>query len=282
MATNTVKVADLAKVQDIEFTTRFAENIGKLMDLLGVSESIKMAPGTQLVTYSVTGTLESGTVTEGEDIPLSKYKTERGETYTLDFDKWRKQTTMEAVAKRGYEQAVTKTDDQMLLDIQKGIRKAFFTFLATGTGTATGATFQAALAQAWGQLQVKFEDTDATPLYLVNPLDLADDLGGAQVTMQTAFGFSYIKNVLGLGDVLVDTNVPQKTVYATAKENINVYHCDASEIDGFEFYTDETGLVGVHHDTEYKNTTLETVAVSAFTIFCEYKDRIVKSTINPS
>ena len=42
--------------------------------------------------------------------------------------------------------------DAMLKDIQKGIRKDFFDFVATGTGKASGATFQATLANAWGQL----------------------------------------------------------------------------------------------------------------------------------
>lgn len=281
MAENTVKVADLAKVQDVEFATRLSENISKLLALLGASESVLMAPGTQLKIYKTSGTLEGGTVGEAEDIPLSKYENKLDKTVELDFKKWRKQTSMEAIAKRGYEQAVSRTDERMLLDIQKGIRDDFFTFMKTGSGEASGATFQAALAAAWGQLQVKFEDTDATSLYLVNPLDIADYLGTAQVSLQTAFGFTYIENFIGLGSVLVDSKVDKGTVYATAKENLNIYHCDCGSIDGFDFYSDDSGLVGVHHDTEYKNATLETVAVSAFSIFPEYLDRIVKATINP-
>lgn len=279
MAENTIKVADLAKVQDIEFVNKFNGGVAKLLEVLGKTESIKMALGTQIKVYKTAGTLQSGTVAEGEEIPLSKYTNELAATYALDFEKWRKQTTMEAVAKRGYEQAVSDTDEKMVRDIQKGIRKNIFDFLATGTGSATGATFQQALAQAWGQVSVKFEDDDATPIFFVNPLDVADYLGTAQVSMQTVFGFSYIKNFLGLGDVVIISNVPEGKVYATAKENINVYSADCAEIEGFAFYGDETGLIGVHHDTEYKNTTLETVAVSAIKVFPEYLDRIIVSTI---
>ena len=46
------------------------------------------------------------------------------------LNKWRKGTTAEAILKGGYEQAVGATTDQMVKDIQKTIRNAFFTFLA--------------------------------------------------------------------------------------------------------------------------------------------------------
>lgn len=277
---NTIKVADLAKVQDVEFVNKFNGGFDKLLELLGKTEAIKMAPGTVLKVYKTSGTLESGAVEEGADIPLSKYKNELAATYELDFKKWRKQTTLEAIAKRGYEQAVSDTDEKMVRDIQKGIRGDIFAFLETGTGEASGTTLQMALAQAWGQVAVKFEDDDATPIFFVNPLDIAGYLGSAQVTMQTAFGFSYIENFLGLGDVLVSSNVTQGKVCATAKENINVYSADCAGIEGFAFYNDETALIGVHHDTEYKNTSLETVAVSGIKVFAEYLDRIIVSTIS--
>ena len=52
--------------------------------------------------------------------------------------KWRKSTTAEAILKGGYDQAVGATTDKMVRDVQKTIRTDLFTFLATGTGTATG------------------------------------------------------------------------------------------------------------------------------------------------
>lgn len=279
MAANTIKVADLAKVQDIEFVRKFNGGIGKLLEVMGKTSTIVLPNGSVLKVYKTTGTLNTDQVGEGEEINLSKYKTELVDTIELEFDKFRKQTTVEAIAKKGYRQAVTETDAKMVLDIQKGIRKDIFTFLATGTGSATGTTFQRALANAWGQLSVAFEDDAATPIYFVNPLDIAAYLGNAAVTMQTAFGFSYIENFLGLGTVVVISDVPQETVYATAKENINVVSCDCGSIEGFDFYGDQTGLIGVAHETTYKNGSLDTVAISGVKLYAECIDRVVKSTI---
>ena len=71
------------------------------------------------------------------------------------------------------------TMSALLKDVQKGIKKDFFDMLATGTGAATGATFQAAIAQTWGKLQVLFEDTDIDAVYFMNPEDVADYLSSA-------------------------------------------------------------------------------------------------------
>ena len=146
-----IKKADLARVREIEFTEMFGYSIKKLMEALGVTRKIAKQAGTVLKSYKATGTLEDGAVAEGETIPLSKYKTEPVNYQEITLKKWRKATSAEAITDRGYDQAVEMTTDEMLKDVQKGIRKDFFTFLATGTGTATGATFQATLAQAWGQ-----------------------------------------------------------------------------------------------------------------------------------
>lgn len=279
MATNTIKVADLAKVQNVEFVNKFNGGAQKLLDLLGASEVITVAPGTAINVYKTSGTLNTTQVGEGEEISISKYKNELADTYELSIKKYRKQTTAEAIAKRGYEQAVTATDDKMVKDIQKALRGDIFTFLATGTGSATGTTFQKALANAWAKVEIAFEDDSATPIYFVNPLDIADYLGTASVTLQTAFGLSYIENFLGLGTVIVDSKVPQTKVYATAKENIDVYSCDCSAIEGFDLYTDETGLIGIGHASEYSNAALETLALTGMGVFAEYLDRIIVSTI---
>ena len=75
---NTVKAADLAKVRDVDFAERFTTGLDTLMKMLGVTRKIEKKAGETLKVYKVTGTLESGTVAEGEVIPLSKYST----TYT--------------------------------------------------------------------------------------------------------------------------------------------------------------------------------------------------------
>ena len=218
--TKTVKSADLAKVRDVDFTEQFVAGIQTLMTMLGVTRKLEKKAGETLKVYKVTGTLESGTVAEGEVIPLSKYTTSYTPIGEATLKKWRKVTTAEAISEKGYGQAVNDTNAKMLKDIQKGIRGDFVKFLATGTGAANGVGLQAAMAQVWGQMQVLFEDTSIETVYFMNPLDVADYLGSAQISTQTAFGMSYIQNFLGMGTAILASDVPKGKIYATAAENI--------------------------------------------------------------
>lgn len=280
---NTVKAADLAKVRDVDFTERFSADLGTLMKMLGVTRKIEKKAGEILKVYKVTGTLQDGTVAEGEVIPLSKYKT----TYTAigeaELKKWRKVTTAEAISEKGYGQAVNDTNARMLKDIQKGIRSQFVTFLGTGTGTATGVGLQAAMAQVWGQMQVLFEDTSIETVYFMNPLDVADYLGSAQISTQTAFGMSYIENFLGMGTAILASDIPKGKIYATAAENIVLYYIPVTSADmaqAFDLTADATGLIGIHTGATYDNLSAETVAASGVGLFAEKLDGIVVGTIN--
>ena len=282
--TNLIKKEDLVRAREIEFVTLFGESINKLIGALGVTRKIPKQAGYTLKTYKAKGTLQDGTVAEGDLIPLSKYQTEAVSYAEIVLKKWRKATSAEAIIEKGYDQAVQMTTDRMLKDVQKGIRADFFTFLATGTGTATGATFQAALAQAWGQLQVLFEDDSIEAIYFMNPLDVADYLATAQITTQTAFGMTYVENFLGLGTVIFDSKVPQGKIYATAKDNIVLYYVPVNGADlgnAFSFTADQTGLIGIHEEADYKHMTAEDTVMSGVVLFAERLDGIVKSTITP-
>jgi hypothetical protein len=279
---NTIKAADLAKVRDVDFTERFSASIATLMKMLGVTRKIEKKAGEVLKAYKVTGTLQSGVVAEGEIIPLSKYNTTYEPIGEAVLKKWRKETTAEAISSKGFGQAVNDTNDKMLKDIQKGVRSNFVSFLATGTGTASGVGLQAALAQAWGQLQVLFEDTAIQAVYFMNPLDVADYLGAAQISTQTAFGMSYVENFLGMGTVILASDVPKGKVYATAAENIVLYYIPVTSSDmaqAFDLTADATGLIGIHTGATYNNLTAETVAASGVGLFAEMLDGIVISTI---
>lgn len=279
---NLIKKADLVKAREVEFVNIFSENIKKLIEALGVTRKIPKQAGYTLKSYKATGTLENGEVAEGETIPLSKYQTVAVNYKEITLKKWRKATSAEAIISGGYDQAVQMTTDRMLLDVQKGIRGDFFTFLATGTGTATGVGFQAALAQAWGQLQVKFEDDSIEAVYFMNPLDVADYLAKAQITLQTAFGMTYVENFLGLGTVIFDSKVPKGTIYATAKDNIVLYYIPVNGADlgeAFDFTSDQTGLIGIHETPDYSNMTASDTVVSGIVLFAERLDGIIKSTI---
>lgn len=280
---NTVKEADLAKTRDVDFTLQFESNIQTLVNMLGVTRLIPKNAGEVLKVYKVTGSLkDDGVVKEGEVIPLSKYSTTYTAVGEAKLKKWRKMTTGEAISSKGYAQAVNDTNNKMLRHVQDKIRADFIAFLATGSSTTEGVGLQGALAQAWGQLQVKFEDTSAQAVYFANPLDVADYLGTAQVSLQTAFGMSYIENFLGIGTLILASDVPKGTVYATAAENIVGYYIPVDSADmgtAFELTADETGLIGIHTGAEYSTLGVETVVVSGVGFFAENLAGIVKATI---
>lgn len=279
---NLIKKADLARAREIEFTYNFSEGVRKLMEALGVTRKIAKQAGTVLKAYKASGTLENGAVAEGDTIPLSKYKTDSVSLGEITLKKWRKATSAEAIVERGYDQAVEMTTDRMLRDVQKAIRADLFTSLATGTGTASGADFQAVLAQAWGQLQVKYEDDAIQAVYFVNPLDIADYLAEASISTQTAFGMAYVEDFLGLGTVIMNASVPKGKIYATAKENIVLYYIPVNGADlgeAFDFTSDETGYIGIHETPDYTNMTASDTVVNGMVFFAERIDGVVVGTI---
>lgn len=279
---NLIMSADLARARETEFVYMFGESIKKLVEALGVTRKIPKQAGYTLKAYKATGTLQDGNVAEGDLIPLSKYVTEPVAFDEITLKKWRKATSAEAIIEKGYDQAVEMTTDAMLKDVQKGIRKNFFDFLGTGTGVATGDTFQATLAQSWGQLQVLFEDDEIESVYFMNPLDVADYLATAQISLQTAFGMTYVKDFLGLGTVIFNSSVPKGKVYATAKNNIVLYYIPVNGADlneAFSFTSDQTGYIGIHEAPDYTNMTASDTVVSGIVLFAERLDGIVVGTI---
>lgn len=280
--TNLITSADLVKAREIEFTYTFGDSIKKLMEALGVTRKIAKQAGTVLKAYKATGVLQDGNVAEGDLIPLSKYVTEPVNIEEIKLKKWRKATSAEAIIEKGYTQAVTMTTDAMLKDVQKGIRKTFFDFLATGEGKANGATFQAALANSWGQLQVLFEDDEIESVYFMNPLDVADYLATANISLQSAFGMTYVKDFLGLGTVIFNSSVPKGKIYSTAANNLVLYYVPVNGADlgeAFNFTSDITGLIGIHETPDYTNMTASDTVVSGVVLFAERIDGVVVGTI---
>lgn len=279
---NMIKKSDLARVREIDFTLMFTESLRKLTEALGVTRKVAKQAGTVLKTYKATGTLDEGKVAEGETIPLSKYTTEAVSYGEITLKKWRKATSAEAIIDRGYDQAVGMTTARMLKDVQKAIRKDFFAFLATGTGTATGAGLQAALAQTWGKLQTLFEDDDIQAVHFINPLDIADYLATATITTQTAFGMTYVEDFLGMGRVFMNSSVPKGTIYSTAQDNLVLYYVPVNGADlneAFSFTSDETGYIGIHEEPDYTNMTASDTVVNGMNLFAERLDGVVKTNI---
>lgn len=284
--TNAITTAQMVKVREVDFVQQFTHNsLNKLTEVLGVTRRIPMQEGTTLYVYTTTGTLGNGAVPEGEIIPLSKYERTKTPIGEITLKKWRKATTAEAIMKSGYDEAVRATDAALLRDVQKTVRTDFFSLLngtITGAESVTGANLQAVLAGAWGKLQVLFEDDTAEAVHFVNPLDVAEYLKTANITTQTAFGFNYVEDFLGLGTVVMSSRVTQGTIISTAKENIILYYLTMAGDIGNKFglTVDDLGVIGIKGDIPTENRAqLETLVMSGIQFFVEYAGGVVKGTI---
>lgn len=284
--TNLVTAAKMKRVREVDFVQQFTHtSLNKLIEVLGVTRKIPMMEGTTMYMYSTSGTLQSGAVGEGEIIPLSQYEQTKTAVGEITLNKWRKAVSAEAIKKSGLDTALVETDTALLRDVQKGIRTSFFNFLngtITGSTAATGVGLQAALANAWGKLQVKFEDDTAQAVYFVNPEDIADYLGKADISLQTVFGMNYIENFLGLGTVIMSSQVTKGTFVATAKENIIMYYLTmgGDVATAFDLITDETGYIGIK--SGYQNeerAQIESLVMDGIQFLVEYAAGVVKGTI---
>ena len=281
---NLIENSDLARVRQIDFVSMFGYNTKKLMELLGVMRLIPKQAGTMLKRHTVVGTLEDGIVEEGDIIPLSKYRTEDTPLKEIELKKWRKATSAEEILDKGYDQAVDETNDKMLQDIQGKIRTGIISSLTIdGQPTASGANTQAALADAWGKLANIFENDAVETVYFLNPMDIASYLATAQITVQQAFGFSYVENFLGLGTVILNSGITAGTFKATAKQNMVGYYVPANEADlakAFDFVSDETGLIAVHEYADYDRLTADSTFLSGIEIFADNEAGVISGTIS--
>lgn len=271
----------LGTAQSIDFANKFGTKLGDLTEILGVHRKISMPVGTVIKTYQSTVTLADGNVEPGAVIPLSKVELTEGPTKELKWDKRRKAVPAEDIQKYGFERAINITDNKLLTELQKDLRTKLFKNLAAGTGAATGAGVQAALAQAWGQVQVAFEDDAVITIAFVNPLDVADYLAKANITIQNAFGMSYVKNFLGVDLVMMSSRVTKGTAYVTAAENLVLAYADVNgEIDkAFDFVKDSTGVIGVTKDINKQRLTAETITLSGLELYAEILDGVIVTTI---
>lgn len=280
--TNTTVQADLI-AQSIDFVEQFQDSIKKLREILGVTRLTPMPVGNQIKIYKSTVTKASGTVGEGEVIPLSKVKKELDSTLTLEYSKYRKTITAEAIQASGFNAAVADTDNKLLKEIQKDIKSTMFGYLTNTTGvtTATGADFKAAIGATLGQLAVKWEDDDIQSVLFVNPIDFYNYLGGADITVQTAFGMSYLQNFFGFNTVIISSNIPSGKMAATAVNNLNMAYAQVTGNLGtaFNFTTDETGLIGITHNPVNDSVVYQSVILDAVKLFPERLDGIVLTTI---
>lgn len=284
--TNLITAEDLKKVREQDFVRQFEHNsLAKLLEVIGVTRRIPMMEGTTLYTYEITGTLENGAVPEGEVIPLSEYEQTKTPVGEITLKKWRKAASAESIKKSGYNVAVRDTDAALLRDVQKDVRSQLFTFIngdISGTTTAHGVDLQSALADGWGQLQVIFEDDAVEPVYFVNPLDVATYLGAAQISTQTAFGMNYIEDFLGLGTVVMSSQITAGTFVATAKQNFIMYYLTmgGDVARAFGLRTGDLQYIGIN--SGYRNeerAQIESLVMDGITVLVEYAAGVVKGDV---
>lgn len=287
---NLTKASDLKKIREVDFVQQFTHNsLAKLLEVLGVTRKIPMMEGTTMYYYSMSGELaNNGAVGEGEVIPLTEIQQTKTPVGEITLKKWRKGVSAEAIKKSGYQVAVRDTDAKLLSLVQNSIRSDLFSFLngtITGSTAIVGSGLQDALAKAWGQLQILFEDDTAQAVYFLNPLDVADYLGKANITVQTAFGMNYIEDFLGLGTVIMSSRITQGSFIATAKENFIMYYLtmNGDVADAFSLTADELGYIGIASGIQNsERAQIESLVMDGIQFLVEYAAGVVKGTIDDS
>ena len=280
---NETTTRDLAPAISIDFTSRIHDNIETIQRILGITEMTPMAAGTLIKLYKETVTIAEQ-VSEGEVIALSKVKRELAKTIELGLGKYRKQVTAEAIQKYGRDRAINRTDEKLIGEIRKTVKAGFFSAIGLGTGTApAGDNLQAALAYVWAALQKKYVDTDVTPVYFVSSDDVADYLAKGTITLQTAFGFTYVENFLGLGTAFIHPELTKGEVIGTVVENLNGAYVPATGGDlaeSFQLTGDESGFVGMTHQIETDNASITTLLFCSVIFYPELLDGVIKGSIS--
>lgn len=276
--------------REVDFVTRFNDNWESLRNIMGIVRPIRKTPGTQLISYTAEIALESGAVEPGEVIPYSKATITQAAKADLTIEKYAKAVPIEDVNKYGAEIAVEKSDDAFLTKLQNVVLTKFYTFLKTGTLTKTATTWQDALAKAQGEVLNKFAamQKDVTAVVgFANILDAYDYLGTADITVQTQFGLTYIKDFLGYSTLflLPATQIDRNMVIATPVENIDLYYIDPGDSEfarlGLNYTVQgETNLIGFHAQGNYSTAVGESYALMGMALWSEYLDGIAKITVS--
>ncbi|TDM12662.1 phage capsid protein [Macrococcus bovicus] len=282
----TVSTLDNYPEKSIDHVYRFEQSLKDFQNALGISRLMPVAEGVTIKFYGKpTVTLADGNVPEGDLIPLSYVTPAVESTKELTLKKYRKATSGEAIQRYGKDKAVELTDDALLKEIQKNIRKDMFTLVQSGSAqTSLNAAngLQAALATVWGSLQTIFEDDTVRPIVFVHPMDIAQAIADKQLSLETTFGLNYYTDVTGTV-VFSSTQVTKGSIYATAAENLVVAYISADSSDlaqTFALTSDDTGFIGMTHFVSHETLTQQTLAVSGVLMYPERLDGIVKVALS--
>lgn len=281
---NTTTTAQMQiTARELDFVSRFTANMDALREIMGVMRPIRKAPGTRLVSYKASVTLQDGAVAEGDEVPLSKATVTEAFHKDLELKKHRKRVTAEAVNKYGAAIAVQKTDDALLNEIRGEILDDFYSFALTGTLTGSFDTFQMAVSMAVAKVKDKFKKMRLNygqVVVFANTLDVGKYQGSANITVQTKAGIEYVKDFTGVDTMIVSSEIPEGKVVAIPVDNIIMYYIDPSDGDfaalGLEYTTgnDATNLIGVHKEGVYERVSGDTHTLSGIALWAEYLDAV--------
>ncbi|RHV87195.1 hypothetical protein DXA96_13840 [Lachnospiraceae bacterium OF09-33XD] len=278
------------RAREIDFVTSFGKNLQALLDVMGITRMIRKENGSVLKTKKVSGTLQSGEVAEGDEIPLSQYTVEETPFDTIRIEKYRKGVSIEAIAEKGYDAAVQSTDDEFKSDLINKVSDRFYAQLKAGSLVGHETTWQMAVAMAIGKVIDKFQKMKRTATGValwVNTLDVYKYIGAANITLQTAFGFKYIQDFMGANVVFISSEIPENVVVATPLNNIVAYYVDPGDSEfvraGLQYTTDtETGFIGFHAQGTYERAISDMFAIMGLRLFCEYQDAIAYIAVGSS
>lgn len=276
--------------REVDFVTSFGNDLSALTEVLGIAQPIRKPNGAQLVGKTVTGTLESGDVPEGEIIPFSQFSVAPVSYDKISIRKYAKALTIETVIENGVETAVGMTDEefkQQLIDVILG---DMYNALLAGTLTSEETTWQMAVSMAIGRVKDKFKKMhkNATGVAVfVNTLDVYSYLGGAQITVQNAFGMDYVEKFLGADIMFFSSEIPQGRVIATPINNMKIYYVDPGDSEfaqiGLSYTADpEVPYIGFHTEGNYQRAQSEDYALMGIKIFFEYVDAVAVITVADS
>ena len=270
--------------REIDFVTRFGQNWDALREVLGIMRPIRKAPGSQLISYTASVSLEDGDVDPGRVIPYSKATVVQASKADLDLLKYAKAVPIEDVNKYGATIAVQKTDDAFLNELQAVVMDNFYDTLTDNNSALAPdenpETFQMAISLAIGLVRDKFKKMHRTisdVVVFVNTMDVYTYLGAADISIQSLFGLDYVKNFLGASTVILSSEIDPGKVIAIPSDNIVLYYIDPGDGEFAQLglnYTvaGETNLIGFHANGNYSTAVGESFALMGMTLWMEYAD----------
>ena len=289
-----VKTTDFTNVtpREIDFVSRFSTAFEALQEILSVSTLIRKPAGTIITTITAVRDGNFGTSpAEGVSIPYTNYNVTEAPVGTLTLEKYRKGVTAEAIEKYGYDVAVQKTDDQFLMDLQNKITTSLYTALNgfVAESELKGSTWQMAMAKAKAQVVEQFRKVHKTATGAVawtNVNDFYEYEGAAAITVQNAFGLTYIEDFMGYSRVFLCSGdeVAPGQIIATAIGNLDIYYIDAAQTDfaraGLNYATDgEANLIGFHAEGNYGTAVSDAFAIMGISISPEFATAVIGVTV---